>query len=201
MSDDRSPELKVAESVAELTAQRFRENMKEELDARDESLRQHWRSDLGKLRDDLTARNLLDGLQNIKGLTSGEDPVRLLVVDDYPEVLRAFVRTFKNQGMLVQEASSGSMAAALLESDSSIEVIIADISMPKNGYTLLEHVLQHYPLVEVVMTSGIESEATRARQLGAFAFLSKPFKIDHALLLVERAAEFRRFKIAAMTKS
>ncbi len=174
--------------------------MKEELDARDENLRKLWCRELGQLRDDLTARRLIDGLQQPQGAALKAAPVHVLVVDDYPEVLRAIAKILKSYGMVVQEASSGAAAAKILESDPQIEVVLADISMPKNGYTLLEHVRKVHPIVEVVMTSGVVAEAARARQLGAFAFLAKPFELDYGVLVVERAAEFRRLKLAATSK-
>ena len=124
--------------------------------------------------------------------------VRVLVVDDNPELCRAFVRILESAGMTVSSATSGLSAAAVLDGDSSIEVVFADIAMPKNGYTLLEHVRKNFPIIEVVMTSGFDTEADMARQLGAFAFLPKPFSLSQARLVVERAAEFRRLKLAAL---
>jgi hypothetical protein len=59
-SDEKSPELALAEAVAERTASRVRAGLREELDARDEALRERLRQDwllgLAQLRDDLTTR-------------------------------------------------------------------------------------------------------------------------------------------------
>lgn len=201
MTDEIAPELKLAEAVAERTAARMREGFREELDARDQNLIELWRRDLGLLRDDLTAKGLLEELKGNPPLTQGDAmPVRVLVVDDYAEIRRAFVRIFTASGMLVRETEDGPSAAEVLENDHMIEVVVADISMPKNGYTLLEHVRKHFPMIEVVLTSGVDIEAERARQIGAFGFLPKPFNLAQAVLLVERAAEFRRLKLAATSK-
>lgn len=200
MSDEKAAELVLAEAVAEKTAERMRAGFREELEARDTLLRQLWKQDLGKLRDDLTAKRLLEDLKGVPMEQSADDPVRVLVVDDYPEIRHAFMKIFTGHGMLVREAASGTEAVAVLENDLLIEVVVSDISMPKNGYTLLEHVRKTHPIVEVVMTSGLESEADRARELGAFAFLPKPFNMSQAVLIVERAAEFRRLKLAATSR-
>lgn len=200
MNDKKSAELVLAEAVAEKTAQRMRLSFKEELDLRDEELRRLWRQDLGQLRDDLTAKRLIEDLRVEAPRPTDTAPVRLLVADDNPELCRAIVRIFESAGMQVSHALSGLGAAALLEQDLSIEVVLADISMPKNGYTLLEHVRRHFPIVEVIMVSGVETEADRARSMGAFAFLPKPFNMSQARLIVERAAEFRRLKLASTSK-
>lgn len=201
MSDEeKSAEVKLAEAVAEQTVQRFRAGLKEELDARDERLLALWRRDLGQLRDDLTAKGLMDELKVFPALAGDELPVRVLVVDDYPEIRRAFVKIFTASGMLVREAENGSAAATILDNDHMIEVVVADISMPKNGYTLLDHVRKNFPIIEVILTSGFDIEAERARKIGAFGFLPKPFNLAQAVLIVERAAEFRRLKLAVTSK-
>lgn len=202
--DEASSELRLAEAVAVQTARRvaeqLREDYREELNLRDAALQRLWRADLRQLRDDLTAKGLLAELQLQPIVKEVGSPIKVLVVDDYPEIRRALVKIFAHQGMEVGEAESGMQAAELLEVNPLIEVIVADISMPKNGYTLLEHVRLNFPIIEVVLTSGFEAEVERARQMGAFAFLPKPFHIDQAVLLVERAAEFRRLKLAATSR-
>lgn len=199
MEQEKSAELRLAEAVAESTARRVLEGIRLDLQLRDEALQAQWRRDLADLRDDLTAKALITEL-NSQPAVEASMPVRVLVVDDSPEIRRAFVRIFGAAGMHVQDAGDGKSGAALLDNDHLIEVVVADISMPKNGYTLLEHVRKHYPIIEVVMTSGYELEPERARQLGAFGFLPKPFNITQAVLLVERAAEFRRLKMALTSK-
>lgn len=200
MGDVKSDEYKLADAVAERTAARMREGFREELDARDKRLLDLWRQDMGQLRDDLTARGLLEELRGMPSQPGGLDAVRVLVVDDYPEIRKAFVKIFTASGMLVREAESGAAAVEILENDRMIEVVVADISMPKNGYTLLEHVRKHFPIIEVILTSGFDIDAERARKIGAFGFLPKPFNLAQAVLIVERAAEFRRLKLAVTSK-
>lgn len=200
MGDERSDEFRLAEAVAERTAARMRESLKEELDTRDTRLLALWRQDMGQLRDDLTAKGLLEELRGVSVKPGGESAVRVLVVDDYPEIRRAFVKIFTASGMLVREADNGMAATEIIESDRTLEVVVADVSMPKNGYTLLEHVRQHFPILEVILTSGYDLDVTRARKIGAFGFLPKPFNLAQAVMIVERAAEFRRLKLALTTK-
>ncbi|MCL1125183.1 nitrogen regulation protein NR(I) [Shewanella surugensis] len=70
------------------------------------------------------------------------------------------------------------------------QVIISDIRMPgTDGLTLLERLQTHYPHIPVIIMtahSDLDS-AVSAYQAGAFEYLPKPFDIDEATTLIERA--------------
>ncbi|PKG55454.1 nitrogen regulation protein NR(I) [Shewanella sp. Choline-02u-19] len=70
------------------------------------------------------------------------------------------------------------------------KVIVSDIRMPgTDGLTLLERLQTHYPHIPVIIMtahSDLDS-AVSAYQAGAFEYLPKPFDIDEAISLVERA--------------
>lgn len=70
------------------------------------------------------------------------------------------------------------------------KVIVSDIRMPgTDGLTLLERLQNHYPHIPVIIMtahSDLDS-AVSAYQAGAFEYLPKPFDIDEAISLVERA--------------
>ncbi|WP_299794977.1 nitrogen regulation protein NR(I) [uncultured Shewanella sp.] len=70
------------------------------------------------------------------------------------------------------------------------KVIISDIRMPgTDGLSLLERIQIHYPHIPVIIMtahSDLDS-AVSAYQAGAFEYLPKPFDIDEAVALVERA--------------
>lgn len=74
--------------------------------------------------------------------------------------------------------------------NNSPDVLISDIRMPGiDGLTLLQQIKQHYPLLPVIiMTAHSDLEAAvSAYQFGAFDYLPKPFDIDEAVALAERA--------------
>lgn len=70
------------------------------------------------------------------------------------------------------------------------QVIISDIRMPgTDGLTLLDRLQLHYPHIPVIIMtahSDLDS-AVSAYQAGAFEYLPKPFDIDEAIGLIERA--------------
>jgi two-component system nitrogen regulation response regulator GlnG len=75
------------------------------------------------------------------------------------------------------------------------EVIISDIRMPNmDGMALLNRINQRYPQIPVIIMtahSDLDS-AVNAYQGGAFEYLPKPFDIDEALALTQRALTHAR---------
>ncbi|WP_159567214.1 nitrogen regulation protein NR(I) [Budvicia diplopodorum] len=84
--------------------------------------------------------------------------------------------------------SANEVLTALVEK--SPDVLISDIRMPGiDGLTLLQQIKQHHPLLPVIiMTAHSDLDAAvSAYQFGAFDYLPKPFDIDEAVALAERA--------------
>ncbi len=71
-------------------------------------------------------------------------------------------------------------------------VIVSDVRMPEtDGMELLQRVQQHYPEIPVIIItahSDLDS-AVSAYQSGAFEYLPKPFDIDDATSLIQRAID------------
>ena len=82
-----------------------------------------------------------------------------------------------------------------LQSGQAPEVIISDIRMPQmDGMTLLNEVHASHPLLPVIIItahSDLDS-AVNAYQKGAFEYLPKPFDIDEAVTLSQRALAHAR---------
>lgn len=82
-----------------------------------------------------------------------------------------------------------------LQSGQAPEVIISDIRMPQmDGMTLLNEVHSTHPMLPVIIMtahSDLDS-AVNAYQKGAFEYLPKPFDIDEAVTLTQRALAHSR---------
>jgi len=82
-----------------------------------------------------------------------------------------------------------------LQSGQAPEVIISDIRMPQmDGMTLLNEIHTTHPMMPVIIMtahSDLDS-AVNAYQKGAFEYLPKPFDIDEAVTLTQRALAHAR---------
>jgi len=75
------------------------------------------------------------------------------------------------------------------------DAVLTDVRMPgMDGLQLLEHLHETYPdLPIIIMTAHSDLEsAVASYQGGAFEYLPKPFDVDEALALVQRAVEHAR---------
>lgn len=78
------------------------------------------------------------------------------------------------------EAESGNAAIYLLEQHfASVVLLFTDVEMPgaTNGFALARHVAQHWPHIEIVVSSGNVKPAASDMPAKA-AFISKPFSTD-----------------------
>jgi two-component system response regulator PilR (NtrC family) len=116
---------------------------------------------------------------------------RVLVVDD-ERGMRDFLEIFfRREGMDVSTAPSVDEALALIESD-DFDLVMTDVQMPgKTGIDLLRAVKVAAPeTVVIVITAFATAEtAIEAMKEGAYDYLTKPFKIDEARLVVKKALE------------
>lgn len=118
----------------------------------------------------------------------GENPARVLVVDDEPGLRAFMVRALRADGHEVAEAEDGASALAqVADAEQPFDVVISDIVMPElDGITLALKLAKESPRTAVVLVSGYPEEMQRARGLEALvrATLAKPFTMDELKTLV-----------------
>src|SRR6185312_11002755 len=114
---------------------------------------------------------------------------RILVVDD-EESIREFLEIMlKKEGFEVTCAEDGLKAKEVL-AKKSFDMVISDLQMPNmTGIELLKHVKDSYPdLVFMLITAfGTTESAVEAMKMGAYDYLTKPFKIDEVRLNIHNA--------------
>ncbi|CED70192.1 nitrogen regulation protein NR(I) [Aliivibrio wodanis] len=111
------------------------------------------------------------------------------VVDDDSSIRWVLEKTLTSTNMMCESFGDAESVIQALERNVP-DVIISDIRMPgMDGLSLLNHVQENYPeLPVIIMTAHSDLDAAvSAYQKGAFEYLPKPFDIDEALTLVERA--------------
>ena len=123
---------------------------------------------------------------------------KLLVVDDENNLRLVVQKEMSRQGHEVETASDGEAAWQLLEHQ-DFDVLLCDINMPRlDGIGLLRRLReksQHPP--EVIMLTGqatVES-AIEAMKLGAYDYLTKPYRITELSVLVAQAADKQKLKV------
>lgn len=116
---------------------------------------------------------------------------RLLVVDDEQSMREFLDIFFRKEGYEVQTASCVDEALAFFER-SEFDVVISDIQMPdRTGIDLLNEVQRISPETVVIMITAFSTTETAidAMKLGAYDYITKPFKVDEVRLIVEKALE------------
>jgi two-component system response regulator HydG len=119
-------------------------------------------------------------------------PVRVLVVDDEPTLLRALEALLRRKGYDVTALESPIAATQKLAQE-DFDVALLDVKMPQlSGLELLHAVKHRRPEVEVIMMTGHATVETAlaAVKAGAYDYLTKPFEdIELVARAVAKAAE------------
>ncbi|HEX7315502.1 MAG TPA: sigma-54 dependent transcriptional regulator [Pyrinomonadaceae bacterium] len=130
-------------------------------------------------------------------MSENRQPARILVAEDEANLRLVLQKELQRMGHDVRVAPDGEAALKLLE-ESNVDVLLSDISMPNmDGMELLRRVHQRPNPPEVIMLTGhatVES-AIEAMKLGAYDYLSKPYRIAELDVLVKQAAEKRRLRV------
>lgn len=115
---------------------------------------------------------------------SGEGK-RVLVVDD-ADFMRMILKDILSRcGHTVLEARNGQECLDILQSE-AVDVCVLDIVMPvMDGIAALRRIREEHPGIRTIMLSALSRESCvkQARQLGADAFVVKPFQEES---LIER---------------
>ena len=111
-------------------------------------------------------------------MTPGQEPGRLLVVDDNKVNRILLARGLEGQGHEVETAENGRQALEKLRGN-SFDLVLLDIEMPEmNGYQVLEICLRDPELrdIPIIMTSSLDEieSVVKCVELGAEDYLNKP---------------------------
>jgi two-component system, NtrC family, nitrogen regulation response regulator NtrX len=120
--------------------------------------------------------------------------VRILVVDDEPNLRRMLRALLQEEGWSVEEAGSAEEGLRRLD-EASPDVILLDLVLPgRTGLEALPDFQKGAPGTPVVMMSGEAtlSDAVRATREGAFHFLEKPLGSEAIMATLRGALEVSR---------
>jgi two-component system, NtrC family, response regulator AtoC len=117
--------------------------------------------------------------------------VHFLVVDDQQSIRKLCVTIGASLGFICDEAESAEAALAFIESNSP-DIILVDQKMAQmSGLEFLAQVKKLLPRTEVAMMTGYGSieNAVQAMKLGAYDYITKPFRIEELKITLQRMAE------------
>lgn len=123
-----------------------------------------------------------------RGDQDGE-PIRVLVVDDDPDMVQCITSWLAGHGYNVENASSGEEAVMLLD-ERSFDLLFLDSLMPgMSGLQVLEYVKDIRPNIDVVLTTahGSEEIAVSAMRRGTDDYLRKPIAWGDFRMTLERS--------------
>jgi adenylate cyclase len=119
-------------------------------------------------------------------------PLKILVVDDEPYILRALQRLLRRDGLEILTAASGAEAVRLLRAN-TVGVLISDQFMPEmRGIELLRHAQDNHPECVRVMLTGNSDLMTAVDAINkgdVFRFINKPWQNEEFVRIIELAVE------------
>ena len=119
---------------------------------------------------------------------------KILIVDDEIALRHSLNILLTRNGYDVETANCAADALTILEG-SGYDLVITDLRMQAmDGLDLLRKVKSSYPDTEVIMLTAFGSigGAVEAMKAGAFDYVTKPFKNEQLLVVVEKALERRK---------
>ena len=104
---------------------------------------------------------------------------KILVVDDDLDMCQIISDILKEEGYSVNSSYNGEDALIKIKKN-HYDLIVLDYKLNEmSGLMVLKKALQMLPSLKIIMISafGSDSTKTKARELGAFDFIDKPFDI------------------------
>lgn len=125
-----------------------------------------------------------------------KDAEQILVVDDEAGMREMLEILLSREGYSVTTAVNGREGLETFR-NGSFDLVISDIRMPEmSGIELLSKIVaqQNEALVIMMTAFSTTEEAVEAMKLGAYDYITKPFKNDEVRLVVAKALEKNRLK-------
>lgn len=122
--------------------------------------------------------------------------VHVLVVEDELLIRWSIVETLAQAGCIVSEAPDGATALrALSGSDEPVDAVVLDYRLPdSNDLALLARIRQLSPRSAVLMMTafGTPDIVQRAKDLGVYRVIDKPFEMHDLETMIAEACEAHR---------
>jgi len=122
---------------------------------------------------------------------------RVLIVDDEKSMRDLLTITLERAGYEVAAAEGGEAAIEAVRKD-TFDAIITDLRMPRvDGMQVLRAAKDLSPETVVIVVTAVASTETavEAMKLGAYDYITKPFKLDEVNLIIRNGLERKRLRV------
>lgn len=120
-------------------------------------------------------------------------PLRILVVDDEPAILRFLQASLESQGYIVATAANARTALDRVKRHTA-DLVVLDLGLPDvDGLDVIRQIRDGGETLPIIILSSRENEnaKVRALDLGADDYVTKPFGIDELLARIRTAQRHR----------
>ncbi|MBC8414391.1 MAG: response regulator [Nitrospira sp.] len=122
------------------------------------------------------------------------EAVRILCVDDEPNVLKSLRRLFIECDYEIITAESGAAGLEIIEGDEPVQIVISDYRMPQmNGVDFLKAVREKRPEVIRIVLSGFADTSAMVEAINEgkiYKFIPKPWNDDELKIEISKALEY-----------
>jgi len=119
--------------------------------------------------------------------------VKVLIVDDDPEVRSAIDHALQAEGALTQYCGDGNSAVRICESDPP-DLVVLDMMLPKrSGFLVLDRIkkLEEAPVVIMVTANEGRRHQQYAETLGVDGYILKPVRLERLITLARELLDAR----------
>ena len=126
-------------------------------------------------------------------MTPRSGPLRILVVDDEPAILRFLYASLESQGYIVSTAVNARTALDMVRKKAA-DLVVLDLGLPDmDGLDVVRQIRDGGETVPIIILSSRDNESAKvaALDLGADDYVTKPFGIDELLARIRMAERHR----------
>lgn len=115
----------------------------------------------------------------------------ILVVDDEPHIVRLYDMLLSREGFEVITAGGGEQALQILNSGSTVDLMVIDKRMPKiDGLAVVREMIQRNRIFPIVIITGSLGRQFTEDDLHStppthIKYLTKPCEFDHLLAVIQ----------------
>lgn len=121
-----------------------------------------------------------------------KEEIKILCVDDEPNVLNALKRLFLDENFSILTASSAQDGLGILEQE-DVQIVVSDYRMPNmNGVEFLREVYKRWPDTVRIVLSGYADASSIVAAINEgriYKFIPKPWNDDDLLVTIKNAIE------------